>query len=68
VPKFQFRAVPPNGDIVLNHAGSGYEAVDSDMAWRMLYQTLYAKPEDTELRLRMRYICEPLGTLPRGAF
>lgn len=66
--KYQFRSKPPNGDIVLNRSGDGYDAETPEIAWRMFYQTLYAHVGDTEERLRTRYTIEPLGTLPVGAF
>lgn len=65
--KFQFRSNPPNGDIVLNRAGSGYEAPDRESAWKVL-ATEFGTPKAEAAHLRTRYVLEPLGTEPKGAF
>lgn len=65
--KYQFRSNPPNGDIVLNRAGNGYEAPDKEAAWRALALEL-GTPKAEVAHLRTRYVIEPLGTEPAGRF
>lgn len=61
--KYQFRAVPPNGDIVLDNAKQGYEAGDASGAWMKLCNKLGLNYDETK-HIRQRYILEPFGTIP----
>lgn len=55
--KFQFRAVPPNTDIVLDNAGQGYRAMTEEAAWQLMKSSA-AEPSTTMARLQTRYTIE----------
>jgi hypothetical protein len=57
--RFQFRALPPNDDIVLNHSGDGYHADSPDAAFERLATELSPPTQDAE-KLKARYTVEEM--------
>lgn len=56
--KYQFRAKPPNDDIILDNAHEGYNAPNEDAAWAMLNLRLTLSYEE-QTHIRSRYSLEP---------